>query len=149
MKSLLDHFLGEVEEVNPMQSLAMDIEDLLNHTRSAQQWHKEDGPSLFNYGVPTWVGKPMSAKVLKNLADEIKQALMLFEPRFEPSSIHVWPVEDVPISLGVYQLEIQAQLREKISQFTEREKIEWFVHIDPHYGQAKISEKAMHARLLK
>lgn len=149
MKSLLQHFLFENTEQNPLSTLAADMEDLLNHTRSTQHWNTEDGPSLLNYGIPSWVGKPISAKVLKKLAEDIKQALMTFEPRLEPSSIQVHPIQGTSQSLGVYQLEIQATLRDNFIPIAETDHLEWFVHIDPHYGQARLFDTSMQSRLLK
>lgn len=148
MKSFLEYFIGEPEEESQLSSLARDIENLLNHTRSSQHWSVEDGASLLSYGVPTWVGKPMSTEVLKKLALDIKEALMLFEPRLEPSSIQVSPLIEKINSVGVYQLEIQAKLHDKFSVNVETDRVEWFVHIDHHYGLAKLCDQPMRGGLI-
>lgn len=150
MTSLLHHFLGTTANQNPIAALAMDIEDLLNHTRSAQPWPTSQGASILNYGVPSWVGKPMSAIFLKELASQIKQAMTLFEPRIDPKSLQVKADPHFISALGVYKIDIRAKLKntQGLSE-TVTDEIDWFIHIDPHYGVAKVQANASTFQLIE
>ncbi len=139
MMSLLHHFLDADQKQDPIAALAWDIEDLLNHTRSSQPWSNSQGSSLLNYGLPSWVGKPMTPQFINELASQIKQALLLFEPRIDEKTLHVLADPKFISSLGIYKIEIHGMLRKTNDLNLSNDKeIDWFIHIDPHYGVAKI-----------
>jgi len=139
MMSLLHHFLDPDQMQDPIAALALDIEDLLNHTRSSQPWRNSQGSSLLNYGLPSWVGKPMSPQFINELASQIKQALVLFEPRIDENTLSVMADPQFISALGVYKIEIHGMLKKTKDLSASNDKeIDWFIHIDPHYGVAKI-----------
>lgn len=47
--------------------------------------------SVLNYGLPSFTGKAVSAEGVSRNADQIRRAIIAFEPRFDPATLEVEP----------------------------------------------------------
>lgn len=89
-----------------------DLQDLLGTVR---RWsdaeladHREIERSILNYGVPPITGRVISRDSADELAREIREAILRFDPRFDPGSLNVTATVDpdrTPLDALTLQLE--------------------------------------------
>lgn len=117
MSQFINIFLGQNESIGGAKSthdrLGYEIELMLNHVRNHLDPVVGEAAlsSVLNYGISSYVGKQLNDASLREIANEIKLAICRFEPRLEPSSIEVFPVESQNLSSGAQQVQIRAQLK--------------------------------------
>ncbi len=89
-----------------------DVEDLLNTKAGKVDFCDEIKKTVINYGINCCIGIISSKNKTDNIALNIRDAIVNFEPRFISDSVKVDVVEfDKPESIRNVVLEISAQLK--------------------------------------
>jgi type VI secretion system lysozyme-like protein len=88
---LMSNQAADIRSISTLSDLRLNIENLLNHTRLST-WVDEDSHlsrCVLNYGLPSLAGSRIDSASIPQIASEIEQALIRFEPRLESQSISV------------------------------------------------------------
>ncbi len=100
-ESLRFYSLPKLERFNEAAlrtTLRRDLAWLLNTTFFGASVDLEHYPeiqkSVLNFGVPDLAGRALSRRVILQRAREIRRAIQDFEPRIDPTSLRVEPVEE-------------------------------------------------------
>jgi type VI secretion system protein ImpF len=138
MISLFDRLTGQTPAQPDRQlelvHLGRDIENLLNHPRESVALQCEPilARSFLNYGLPSLVGKRVEAITLGEIADQIRLALVRFEPRLDASSIVVARSPEQTGDPGVLVFAVQARLSE------HNNDVRLHLRFDVNFGRASV-----------
>ena len=90
--------LERFNETALRETVKRDLAWLLNTTNMATGTDLDPYPeiksSVLNFGVADLTGKAYSYRVVQQRAKDIAAAVKAFEPRIDPKSLHVEPMED-------------------------------------------------------
>lgn len=94
------------------ESVLRDLNWLFNATRLdvGLDSHPAVRSSVLNYGLPALSGRPASSLDLPELARELRQVLLNFEPRLIPHTVRVHPEAQKKVSHNVIGFRIEGQL---------------------------------------
>ena len=138
MISLFDRLIAPVPSQPDRQlelsHLGRDIENLLNHPREsiARQGEPFLAQSFVNYGLPSLAGKRIEAVTVGEIAEQIRLALVRFEPRLDASSIIVRRSPELTGDPGVLVFAVQARLSERNND------LRLHLRFDVHFGRASV-----------
>lgn len=118
--------------------LATDVEELLNHVRFDDQTGRAGTRcgSLLHYGVRCYAGRLVDESFMAELASDIADALRRCEPRIDPGSIDLRPVDAPRHVRSRCRLRLRARLVE------DEAPIDWGIRYDAHFGAIAISQGA-------
>jgi type VI secretion system protein ImpF len=75
------------------REVARDLESLLNCVATESTLDLTDVPyarkSILNYGIPDIAHRTIDERAVDNIPDEIRQAILSYEPRLAAASIHI------------------------------------------------------------
>jgi predicted component of type VI protein secretion system len=117
------------------QGLSCELENLLNHTRDADDSLKDDilSNSHLFYGLPSLAGKQINSDFLIDIGEQIRLTILRFEPRLENVSVSV-PSKNYRFNEpGVLHFSISAILA------IEKKELALDVNYDMHFGRNTIS----------
>ncbi|MFK3889893.1 GPW/gp25 family protein [Sphingomonas sp. NPDC079357] len=111
--------------------VASDAEDMLNHIRFHDGSGKTSG-SLLDYGLRCYSGRSVDDAFMRSVAADIVTALRRFEPRLDPASIRIDPLEPAHRVRSRCRFALSAQLR------SDDHDIAWCIHFDTKFGTIRI-----------
>ena len=93
------------------QNVSLDLEKLMNSVNFESSHELGDRThvrkSILNYGLPDVVHRSIDEADLNSIADEIRLALLTYEPRLSPKSLEV----ERDVSLDIVELQIRFFIR--------------------------------------
>lgn len=118
--SIIDRLVGDAapaEDVSSVvETISRDLVLLLNSWEmlpvAETPYSEELQASVLNYGVPNMAGKSTKSSTLSNYQKQVRDAVLRFEPRLEPSTLTV-EVALLPPPAGgsEFGLRIEGELR--------------------------------------
>jgi type VI secretion system lysozyme-like protein len=138
MTSLFDRLMSNqaagIRSVSTLGDLRLNIENLLNHTRLST-WVDEDrhlSRCVLNYGLPSLAGNRIDGASIPQIASEIEQALIRFEPRLESQSISVRVSSQAMGPPGTLMFSVDGRLLQGQGEFHLR------LSFDVHFGWVNV-----------
>lgn len=128
-------------EAGEHETIALDVEELLNHTRFDRGDMPAGGAatSLLRYGLRCYAGRHVDEAFLRTLSRDIAAALARFEPRLDPGSIEVQPLQ------GARHVRSQCRLRLSARLKRGGPAIDWRIRFDADFGRVAIDRGAAQA----
>lgn len=121
-------------------SICRDIERLLGHAirRDPDMQNSAFSSSVFNYGLPSMIGKRIESSTLTTIVNDVMLALTRFEPRLDPRSIHVEPQSASTSRTNIFALAVSARLARPPSLTPRSSDLHLRVSFDIHFGVATV-----------